>query len=238
MKLYTIHQFKVLSSTNYKAKQFIEKGFFNFIIVADKQTKGRGRFGREWVSKSGGLYMTIALKENNVDMVQFLTFIAAISVAKTITKITGLKAELKWPNDVLVDNKKVCGILTETNLGKNSFVLIGIGVNVNQKEFKKSLNKIATSIFLEIKKKISINKFINVLMDIFEKQYYLYKNKKFNLIRKNWKDLSHTIDKKIKVKTLKGDFVGKAIDIDKNGNLILKKNGSRITITEGDIYYI
>ena len=118
--MFKFYKFGTIISTNDKAKEFSKKGVSNIVIVAEKQTKGKGRFDRKWISGLGGLYMTIVLEEKDLEKVKYLTLIAAISVAKTIIKLTNLKAKVKWPNDVLVNDKKICGILTETISGKKN----------------------------------------------------------------------------------------------------------------------
>jgi BirA family biotin operon repressor/biotin-[acetyl-CoA-carboxylase] ligase len=229
--------FGTLTSTNDKAKEFSKKGLSNIVVVADKQTKGRGRFNRTWSSGLGGLYMTIALRENDLDNVKYLTFIAAVSVAKTIRKISGLNAKVKWPNDVLLNDKKVCGILTETISGKENYALVGIGININQKIFSKNITKIATSLKIETNKNYNIKNISKTIIKNFDSLYNYYNKKNYNEIIHIWKKHSHTIGKKIKVKTLKGNYIGKAVDIDKDCSLISKlKNGKIKKIVEGDIF--
>src|SRR3989338_6854575 len=141
--------FDILSSTNDRAMEFAKEGKDNLVVVAGRQEKGRGRFGREWSSQEGGLYMTIVLKEKNLEKIKYLTFIAAVSVAKVICRIAGLDAKVKWPNDVLINHKKACGILTETISGNENYALVGIGLNVNQKKFPKSIMRNSTSLTME-----------------------------------------------------------------------------------------
>ena len=97
---YKTYHFKSLTSTQDKAKEFSKKGLSNIVVIADVQTKGRGRFKRKWHSSKGGLWMSILLKPKSAENMQYLTFIAAISVAKVIKKMTGIDAKIKWPNDV------------------------------------------------------------------------------------------------------------------------------------------
>jgi len=237
--MFKIYNFKTLSSTNDKAKYFADKGQNNLVVIAEKQKKGRGRFGRKWSSESGGLYMTILLKEQNLENIKYLTFIAAVSVAKTIKKISKLNARVKWPNDVMVNDKKICGILTETVSGKKNYSLVGIGVNVNQKKFSKNIIKKTTSLILENNKNYNIKNISRKIIKEFNKLYNNYKNKNYKKIISIWKKYSHTLGKSIKVKTISGSYIGKAINIDKDCNLILRLNNGRIKkIIEGDIFVI
>jgi BirA family biotin operon repressor/biotin-[acetyl-CoA-carboxylase] ligase len=239
MKMFRTLNFKKLTSTNDKAREFAKKGYHNLAIIAERQEKGRGRFNRRWDSDLGGLYMTLLLKENNLEKARYLTLIASVSVAKSIMKLSNLKADVKWPNDVLVNDKKICGILTETISGKESYALVGIGLNVNQKNFPGNLANKSTSLNLELNKKFDIKKVSNILLKEFNILYSSYKNKKYSKIIEIWKKYSHTLGKNVKVKTLAGKYTGKAVNIDKDCNLTIKlKNGKIRKITEGDIFVI
>src|SRR3989344_4439747 len=145
MHSHKIHHFKSLTSTQDKAKEFAKKGLSNVIIVADIQTKGRGRFKRKWFSQKGGLWMSILLKPKNVENLQYLTFAAAVAVAKSIKKTANLSTSIKWPNDVHYKGKKLCGILTEGIFPAN-YVVVGIGLNVNQNKFPDEIKSTAISL--------------------------------------------------------------------------------------------
>ncbi len=234
---FSFYYCKVLSSTNDKAREFAKEGKNKIIVVAEKQEKGRGRFGRKWSSDLGGLYMTILIKEKNLGRAKYLTLIAAVSVAKSIKNLSNLNAEVKWPNDVLINDRKVCGILTETISGNGNYALVGIGANINQKKFNKNISNKATSLKLETNKNYNINKIINIIINNFNSLYDYYNKKNYNKIISIWKKYSHTLGKKIKVKALSTTYVGKAIDIDDNCNLILRlRNGELKKIVEGDIF--
>ena len=239
MPNFRFYHFRFLGSTNDKAKAFSKRGRSNLVIIADRQAKGRGRFNRKWNSDLGGLYMTILLKEKNLDMVRYFTLIASIAVAKTIRETTKLNAELKWPNDILVNGKKVCGILTETTYGKENYALVGIGVNINQKKFPRGIINKATSLTIETNNQFNIKNISKEIIKAFNVLYAYYKNKNYKKILDLWKKHSHTLGKKVKAKTLSGTFIGKAIDVDNNYNLILKlKNGKLKKIVEGDIFVV
>lgn len=237
--MFKFYYFKTLTSTNNQARELAKKNKNNLVIIAEKQRKGRGRFGRKWSSGLGGLYMTILIKESNLDNVKYLTFIAAVSVTKTIKKFTNLNAKVKWPNDVLVNNKKICGILTEIVSGKENYVLIGIGVNVNQEKFSKDIIKIATSLKIESNKNFNIKNISKIIIKNFNSLYNYYNQKNYKKIINIWKQHSHTLGKKIRAETLSGDFIGKAVDVDDNCNLILRLNDGKLKkIVEGDIFTV
>ena len=237
--MFKFYKFGTLISTNNKAKEFSKKGLSNIVIVAEKQTKGKGRFNRKWISDLGGLYMTIVLKARDIEKVKYLTLISSVAVAKSIIKLTNLKAKVKWPNDVLVDDKKICGILTETISGKENYALVGIGLNVNQSTFPKSIKKNSTSLRIKTNKQYNINKILEIIIKNFDFFYKYYKNKDYKKITDIWKKYSHTLGKKVKVKTLSGVYIGEAVDIDKNCNLILKSDSGKIKkIFEGDVFVV
>ncbi|MBI2523069.1 biotin--[acetyl-CoA-carboxylase] ligase [Candidatus Woesearchaeota archaeon] len=236
---FSFYNFDVLSSTNDKAREFAKERKANLVVVAKKQEKGRGRFGRKWSSSPGGLYMTIILKEKGLDKAKYLTFIAAVSVAKAIRKIAGLDAKVKWPNDILINHKKVCGILTENVCTNVNYALVGIGLNVNQKKFPRSIMRNSTSIMIESNSNYDIEKIAKTIINEFNRLYDYYNKKNYKKIVDIWKEYSHTLGKMTKAKTLSGNYTGKAVDVDEECNLILKLNdGSIKKIVEADIFVI
>jgi BirA family transcriptional regulator, biotin operon repressor / biotin---[acetyl-CoA-carboxylase] ligase len=228
--------FKAISSTNDKAREFSKRGLSNLAIVADNQIKGRGRFGRKWISTQGGLYLTLLIKEKHLDKVKYLTLIACLSAAKTIIALTRLNAKAKWPNDVLINGKKICGILTETISGKENYALVGIGLNVNQKRFPENIP--ATSLNIETNKEYNIKKIAKTIINEFNSLYLnCYVKKDYKKIIILWREHTDTIGRKVRVKTLKGNYTGKAIGIDNDCNLVLKlDDGKTKKVMEGDIF--
>ena len=237
MASYKIHHFNLLTSTQDKAKEFAKKGLSNIVVVADKQTKGRGRFNRKWYSNKGGLWMSILLKPKNVENIQYITFIAAIAVVKSIKKIAKLNTKIKWPNDVHYKRKKLCGILTEGIFGKENYVVVGVGLNVNQNKFSKEIKKIATSLKI-ISKKFFHQKFFckNILDEFFSLSEKFYNKNDFAKIIKIWKKYCDTIGKDVSIVTKTKISNGKAIGVDEDCNLLLRlKNNKTIKVVEGDV---
>jgi BirA family transcriptional regulator, biotin operon repressor / biotin---[acetyl-CoA-carboxylase] ligase len=239
--MFKIYQFKKVKSTFDKAEMLDT----NSVVIANKQTKGKGRFKRSWNSSSGGIYMSIVLEKLNPS---YLTFIAAISAQKAIKESYGIETKIKWPNDLLFNKKKVCGILTTVK----DKAIIGIGINTNNK-IPKTLEKKATSLkkitdtllnsenskglgnSKNFQSPINNKKIINKLLKHFEKYLKLLKNKKYPKIIKDWKKLSF-LGQKVKVKTLKGTFEGIAYNIDKDCFLIVKTKTKKIKVIEGDVF--
>jgi BirA family biotin operon repressor/biotin-[acetyl-CoA-carboxylase] ligase len=220
-KMFKVYNFNKLNSTNLRAQDFKE----NSVIIAKEQAKGKGRFKRAWNSSKGGIYMSIVLEKNNAN---YLTLIASIAAQKAIEDITGINTKIKWPNDLLYNKKKLCGILTKV---KNK-AIIGIGINTNNK-LPKSLNK-ATSLSIVLNKKV--NNYIIIKQILKHLKYYLnlLKNRKYYKIRDDWKKLSF-LGSKIKVKTRNKTYSGTVIDIDKDCFLIIKSKGKKRRIIEGDM---
>ena len=235
MPRYKIHHFKSLTSTQDKAKEFAKKGLSNIVILADIQTKGRGRFKRKWHSDKGGLWFSILINPKHIERPQYLTFIAAVAVAITIKK-TGINAKIKWPNDIHFNDRKICGILTEGILGKENYFSIGIGVNINQKTFPKEIKTTATSLRILKNKNFDKNNIMEEILNKFFRLYNDFYNKnKFHEIIKLWKQSSDTIGKQVIVMTHQKKIIGKAIDIDDDCNLIIESNNKKIRIIEGDV---
>jgi BirA family biotin operon repressor/biotin-[acetyl-CoA-carboxylase] ligase len=169
-----ILEFEKLESTQKKAKEILKNSKAWTTILAKEQTGGYGRKGNFWYSPKGGLYFSVILPKTKIKNLQILTFLAAFCVAKVLNDKFGVKPFIKWPNDVWLNGKKICGILTENLiLGKNvEHSIIGIGLNTNIDQFPKDLNPIATSVKIELKKKIDnemiLKKILNEIKEIFK----------------------------------------------------------------------
>jgi len=235
--MFKIIKFKTLPSTQDKVKQFAKKGFKDIVVVSESQTNSRGRFKRKWISSKGGLWISILLKPKSIGKLQFLTFIAAISVLETIKRFAKLNAKIKWPNDVHYKGKKLCGILTESVLGKENYAIVGIGLNVNQGSFPGEIKGIATSLRIEIKKRFDIEEIQNYLLErVFYYNGECYSKSKFDeilfLLRKN----CDTVGRKVTVIGLNRKITGFVFGIDDEGKLLIRlKNGKTEKIIEGDV---
>ncbi len=221
--MFKIYYFKKLGSTINKAKNFD----VNSAIIAEEQTKGKGRFKRKWNSPKGGIYLSIVLENLNP---QYLTFIAAISAQKAIKDSYSLKTIIKWPNDLIYKKKKLCGILTKIHEKK---AIVGIGINTNNK-ISKSLKK-ATSLNKILNKEIKNKKIVNKLLLHFESYLKLLKNKRYNKIINDWKK-NCFLGSKVRVKTTQRTYSGIAYDVNKDCLLIIKDKGKRIKVVEGDVF--
>jgi len=229
-----------IDSTNDAAYSLAEAGApEGTVVVAESQQKGKGRMGRKWVSPAGGgIYFSCIIRPDiSPAEVSRITLVAALSVVKAIKNFTHLDAALRWPNDVLIKDKKVTGILTElkAEADKTSFVVLGIGVNVNTETG--DLPEGATSLKAECKKKIPRAEFFSRLLEMLEKEYNRLKKEGFKNIRKELKIHSCTLGRYVRLATSgKKRVHGHALDIDENGALVLKmSNGEEKTFFSGDV---
>ncbi len=171
--------FSEMDSTNNRAKEFGEKdGAHGTLVAADSQRAGKGRRGRAWSSPPGeSIYMTLLLRPQLApDKAPMLTLVMGLSVAEAIQKMTGIKAEIKWPNDIVVNEKKVCGILTEmaTEMEYINYVAIGVGINVNQQRFPEDIARTASSLYKETGKTYRRSELIAAVLERFEENYAVF----------------------------------------------------------------
>lgn len=231
--------FHKLTSTMDKAYELSLKGVENLsVVIAEQQTKGRGRLDRKWFSPTGGLWFTLILKPHIYPSFFYIyTFAASLSLAITLRQLFNVNVFVKWPNDLLLNDKKLAGIVSymQTSGDIIEFINIGIGLNVNNESFKQEPNSISLKNIL--KKNISRQLILKTFLENFKKQI---SNKDYNEIIGNWKKLNSTINKKVKIKTINQTYKGIAIDINNStGALIIKdKKGKKHQIVYGDCFYI
>jgi len=209
------------------------------VVIAGTQTAGKGRIGRTWLSPVGSLAMSVILKPS-VDNLPQLVMIASLAVVRAIKKVTGLKTQIKWPNDVLVKNKKVCGILIENEVkgGKVNSAIIGIGINVNFDPLDfPEITGIATSLSHEIGTEISKVELTSTLLSELERLYL--EAQAGAPVYREWQENMETLGRWIKVKNGETVEQGKAETVTENGNLVLRRaDGSLTEIVAGDVTII
>ncbi|MFC2051879.1 biotin--[acetyl-CoA-carboxylase] ligase [Chloroflexota bacterium] len=212
------------------------------VIIAETQTKGRGRKGRNWVSSpERGVYLSIILKPSLMpSQIIQIPLIAGVAVSKAIKKVAPLQPRIKWPNDVTIGDKKVAGILTEMSceIDGINYVVLGIGVNVNTPGslLAKPTGVIGTSLADECREFVPRAKFVQHLLYEFESLYTKFLVFGFSPIREEWKMLNNTIDSWVKVGDGREEVEGKAIDIDEDGFLLVRReNGDIERIISGDV---
>lgn len=238
-----IIHFDTIDSTNTKAKELAAQGEIDgTLIISEEQTLGRGRLGRQWCSpKYKGVWMSIILKPN-IDPLNAsnITLIAAAAVHEAL-KTFNITTQIKWPNDIILNNKKLCGILTEMNseLNQINYIILGIGVNVNisKEEFPEELKNIATSIFAETKEMFSRKELVASILNHFEAFYEEFiENKNLSFIIDICRKNSILLGKEIQLYNRGKLITGKAIDIDESGLLVIEhKDGSIEKIISGEV---
>lgn len=222
------------SSTNDVAMKLAEKGTKEgTLIVAENQTKGKGCRERKWICPMGTsiLASLILRPQIEVKKVGILTLLSAVSIAKAIHKLTNLKVLIKWPNDIIINGKKVCGILTETRLDRNklNFAVIGMGINVNihKNQMPKEIEEIATSLSIELGKDISRITLLQEILRQLEERYIRLKDGDFEKLIEEWITLSNTLGCDVEVNLQDRVFRGHILDIDEDGALVVELcNGS------------
>jgi BirA family biotin operon repressor/biotin-[acetyl-CoA-carboxylase] ligase len=236
-----------VASTNELAMSVAAKSnlWVNSVIIADSQERGKGRLGRKWVSPpEKNIYMSILLRPGlETRDATMLTLLTAVACAHAIKKISGLPVSIKWPNDLLLSGKKLGGILTEirADIDKINLAVIGIGINVNtgMEDFTEEIRPIATSVKEGSKKYTARNELIVEILKQFDYFYGILIKKGKHPLLSEWKDLSSTIGKEVKVVIGDETVTGLAEDIDDNGMLILKlRSGLRRKISSGDITHL
>jgi len=233
-----IHYFLEIGSTMDAARELAKKGVGEgTIVIAEAQAHGRGRLSREWLSPKGGIYFTLILRPSiSPAYAPRINLMASVAVATTIRKLFGLNAELKWPNDVLIGGRKVCGILAEMDAEMDvvNFVNVGIGINANTSipQFEKTVTSLKDALGREISRK----EFLSVLLMEIERQQPLLM--KEDLLGE-WKKLSVTLNKNVRIVAPGEVIVGRAIDIDTTGALIVKeRNGFLKKAMAGDCIHL
>lgn len=236
-----IYYYDVTDSTNIRAKELAEEGHpGGTLVVADRQEAGRGRRGRSWDSPSGtGIFMTLLLKpEMNPNHASMLTLVAAMAVARAISKCVGTEALIKWPNDIVIGGKKICGILTEMSAQFDfiNHIVIGIGINVHNEHFPEEIAETAGSIFLQTGKRIRRAELIEQILEQFEHYYAIFmETEDLSGLVREYNSILVNMNKSVRVLDPKEPFEGKAMGITKKGELIVDTWESRKMVSSGEV---
>lgn len=232
-----------VSSTQEEARHLAEEGApHGTLVLAEEQTAGRGRQGRQWYSPPGkGIWMSLLLRPDRqpVSIAPQLTLLTAVAVCRAVRKF-GVDAGIKWPNDILVDGRKLCGILVESvaedELIRYAIAGIGIDVNLQREDIPQELLPKVTSVQIASGRRIERTELIGAVLMEMEQLYQLYTEKGFAPIAHLWEALSVTLGRQITVLTPDGEVTGKAIALEENGTLILQENsGNTCTIFSGEV---
>jgi len=233
-----IHYFPEVGSTMDVARDLAKKGAREgTLVIAEVQTGGRGRLSRQWFSPQGGIYLTIVLRPRiSPACAPRANLMSAIAVATTIRKLFGLDAQLKWPNDVLIAGKKVCGILAEMNTEMDIVNFINVGIGMNANNSVTCFENTAISLKDVLGGEISRKEFLSALIGELERWLPLLMEADLLV---EWKELSATLNREVRVVSLGEELTGQAVDIDATGALLLKTRGGHLrTVLAGDCIHL
>lgn len=231
-----------MDSSNTQAKRMGEDGAENgTLVVTDCQTAGKGRRGRSWVSPVGmNCYYTVLLRPDiPAEKASMITLVAALALAKAIKETTQLETLIKWPNDVIANGKKLCGILTEssTDLEYINYLVVGIGVNCNQTEFPDEIKETASSIRLETGRKVNRCQLLGSFLTYFEQYYEIFlQTEDLSQLEEEYNSLLVNRGREVKIIEKGCERVLTAIGIDQNGALLVKDGeGRQEAIISGEV---
>ena len=236
-----IYYFDVTDSTNTQAKSLGEGiAPHGTLVVAESQESGRGRRGRSWQSPAGsGIFMTLLLKPDiNPNNASMLTLVAAIAVAKGMEKMLDFSVKIKWPNDIIIGGKKVCGILTEMSAQTDyvNHIVIGLGINVHNESFPEEISDVATSIYLETGRHINRAMLIEAIWEEFEIYYECYlKTEDLSEIVAEYDKYLVNRKEKVRVLDSKDPYEGTAMGITNRGELIVDTWEARRLVSAGEV---
>lgn len=238
-----IHLLDSVESTQTVAHQLVAEGApEGTLVLAERQTAGRGRMGRKWHSPAGkGIWMSLVLFPHvPLQFVSQLTLLAAVAVCRAIRLHVPVDVGIKWPNDLLVERKKVCGILLESSAEDERlrYVVAGIGIsaNLSREDYPEELRERATSLLIESGREIDRHRLICEVMRQFEELYELYRKQGFAPIRLLWEALSVSLHRLIRIETREGWVEGTAEAIDEFGALVVRlDNGETRKFYSGDV---
>lgn len=242
-----VRWYREVDSTNKLASEIVKSGVRQeTIIVTDSQSQGRGRFERVWHSPDEkGLWFSIVLPYySEISRAAQITLLTAVAVTEAVKKITGIDAGIKWPNDLLIDNKKLCGILTEMVTDSKSddvTVIVGIGLNVNMslEDMTEEIQSKSTSLFIESGVETDRKILLAEIMKSFHSWLSIWINEGFDVIRNQWIAYNVTIGKELKVNSWDEYYCGRATGMDEYGSLeILDSNNNLQKLNSGEVSLI
>ncbi len=239
-----IIHFMEIDSTNARAKEMAFKGAAEgTVVVAEKQTRGRGRKGRDWFSPfMGGIYCSLILRpEFPPQEGPKITFLSAVAAAEALGRFMPSGLTIKWPNDILANGKKIAGILTEmtSEMDAVNYAVVGIGINVNTHEFPGDIQQKATSLLRETNERFPRVAILRAYLEAQEKWYNIFKKKGFEPILKEWGAMAPIVGKAVRIEMVDRTIEGKVRGIDRDGVLIVEaKDGAAHRVISGDVFFV
>lgn len=229
-----------VDSTNQEVKRIASAYPHGTVVIAEQQTAGKGRLGRVWSSPNGtGLWFSILLKpEIALNQIAGITLVCGLGVCKAIRKYTGLNALIKWPNDIIIGNKKICGILTEmtAEADRINYAVTGIGINVNTSEFDGEIKHKATSLSIENNNVINRAELFKEIILSLETEFDNYFSNPDSGIDEEYTSLCVTLGREVTVKRGNSTFSGKAVAVESTGDLVVRLSDSTaVKVSSGEV---
>jgi len=213
------------------------------VLISESQSSGKGRMGRSWFSPLGGIWMSILLKPSWPSAHQVLTLAFAAAVRKAMLDVAGIRAGLKWPNDVIIGSRKVAGILAEAEYdgAKVRWLVVGLGVNANIRPelLPHELRREATSLSQELGHEVERTQLTRRILEFVDRAYTRFESGCVSELVNDAKSACFTIGRMVKVTTMEGTFVGKALDLGVDGQLVVAlKDGQKIPVYAADVVHL
>lgn len=234
--------FDVIGSTNTTAMQMAEEGApHGTLVVADRQDSGKGRRGRGWVMPAGiAIAMSIVLRPEGLQPgnAPMLTLVSALAVVRAIEEQTGIRGAIKWPNDIVIDGKKVCGILTEmsTQIDYINHIVVGIGINVHNEQFPEELSDRATSLYLAGGRHYSRAALVEAVCEHFEHYYEIFMGTQdLRGLQKEYDSFLVNRDRQVCILDPRGEYKGKALGITEHGELLVETPNGIRNVDSGEV---
>ena len=203
------------------------------VVVAQAQTAGRGRRGRLWLDEPGASLLTSIILRPRLPPARLptLSLTAGVAVVEALERVTGLKPRLKWPNDVLVDGRKLAGILLESRIGPSPLVVLGIGVNLAQRVFPADLAERATSVRLASGRRVDADVLLTAILESLDAWRTRLETEGWAPIRERWRALTETLGRRVSIDGVQGI----AVDVDEDGALIVAEGDVRRRVVAGEV---
>ena len=232
-----IHYFRETASTMDEAMVLARKGCPDFtVVVAQRQTRGRGRMKRTWLSADGGLYFTVVVRPDiPVMLAGLLNLAAAMDMANILRSLYPVDARLKWPNDILVNKHKICGVLSQMEAEGDQVAHVNIGIGLNVNNSPETEEPIAISLKALLGRPVPRREILAAFLDAFEKRVLKFDP---HVVIEEWKSLTVTLGRHVRVVTVKDMVEGTALDVDAHGGLVLQlADGTCQTVIYGDCFH-
>jgi BirA family biotin operon repressor/biotin-[acetyl-CoA-carboxylase] ligase len=203
------------------------------VVVAQAQTAGRGRHGRLWLDEPGASLLTSIILRPRLEPARLptLSLAAGVAVVEALERVTGLKPRLKWPNDVLVDGRKLAGILLESRISPSPLVVLGIGVNLAQRVFPADLAERATSVRLATGRRVDADALLTALLESLDAWRTRLETEGWAPISERWRALTETLGRRVSIDGVEGV----AVDVDEDGALIVAEGDVRRRVVAGEV---